>query len=69
MSVGDIRHYVLTETPCYLYVEALSSLEQDGSLVVVKAPPGRRRGTFAKYADDPNFVVRFQQAKNQGMLF
>jgi hypothetical protein len=69
MSVGNVRHFVLTKTPCYLYVDALKSLEQDGSLEVVKVPLKRKRGSFAAHVDDPDFIVRFQQGRGQQELF
>jgi three-Cys-motif partner protein len=69
MKVDEIRHYVLTETPCYLYNGALASLEKTGDLGVVAAPPGRKEGTFAKYVDDPEFIVRFQRVASQIFLF
>lgn len=46
MSVHKIKEYVLTDTPCYLFKTALKSLEKDKRLRVVKAPVGRKPGTY-----------------------
>jgi hypothetical protein len=48
MSGYKIKEHVLTETPCYLFKTALKSLELDknGCTRVVKAPPGRKPGTY-----------------------
>jgi three-Cys-motif partner protein len=48
MSVFKIKEYVLTDTPCYLFKGALRSLELDKHprTRVVKAPPGRKPGTY-----------------------
>jgi hypothetical protein len=59
LNVSEIRHHVLTETPCYQYGKALGILERREDLEIVSAPKGRRRGIFVKYVDDPQLVVRF----------
>lgn len=46
MSIGALKEYVLTETPCFLFKEALSELEKAGGLEVVRARDGRRRGQY-----------------------
>jgi len=68
----DLRHRVLTETPCHQCSEALGRLEKEERLTVVEAPPRRRRRAFKKYLEDPNFVIRFEEmrrAPEQGQLF
>jgi three-Cys-motif partner protein len=60
MTVEQIKEYVLVETPCYLFKDALRILESRESLPlqVLRAPPKRRRKTFPdKHA--ANIVVRF----------
>jgi three-Cys-motif partner protein len=59
MNVREIRHHILTETPCYTYNEALAQLERNGEIEIVSCPPGRRKGSFAKYVDDDSLVIRF----------
>jgi three-Cys-motif partner protein len=56
MTVGDVKAHVLTQTPCYLYREALGIIEMNNSLQVLNAPPRRRKGTFS----DDNMRVRFE---------
>jgi three-Cys-motif partner protein len=48
MTVHEIKEYVLTETPCYLFRTALKSLEVGNKkrIRVVKAPPHRTPGTY-----------------------
>ncbi len=62
MTVADIKEWVLVETPCYLFKEALRRLESDESVAVVKAPNGRRPST---YLDDlmGDIVLRFEQKR------
>jgi len=50
MRVAKIREYVLTDTPCYLFRDALKSLEvgKHKRVVVVKQPAGRKPGTYDK---------------------
>lgn len=50
MSVGELKDYVLTETPCFKYKEALGELEKSGDLMIVRAPQGRRRCTYQSEA-------------------
>ena len=46
LTVSQVKEFVLTETPAYLYKKALSLLEKESKLKVTNAPPGRRKGTF-----------------------
>jgi three-Cys-motif partner protein len=48
LSVAQVKEYVLTDTPCYLFKGALKSLEvgKQKSLVVAKVPPGRKPGMY-----------------------
>lgn len=59
MRIRQVWEFVLTETPCHKYIDALGILENRGDLLVEGAPPSRRRGTFGKYRDDPRVWVRF----------
>jgi len=47
LSLDEIKEYVLTETPCYLYKQALKTLERSERLLVTNAPSNRRTGTFS----------------------
>lgn len=60
MTVSEIKEYVLTKTPCFLFNEALAALEREGKLRVIDAPSERRRASFAKY---PELEVRFPAAQ------
>jgi hypothetical protein len=57
MTVGEVKEYVLTQTPCYLYKEALGMLEKARPklLQVLDPPRGRKTGTFA----DDEMKLRF----------
>ena len=68
MDVGEIRHYILSETPCYIYNEALAQLERNGEIEIVSSPPRRRKGSFAKYADSDDLVVRFLSERRSEQL-
>jgi three-Cys-motif partner protein len=68
MNVGEIRHYVLTETPCYIYNDALAQLERNGDIEIVSSPPDRRKGSFAKYDEDERLVIRFVNAPRPEQL-
>src|SRR5215207_4603104 len=68
MSVEEVRHYVLTETPCYTYTEALTQLERNGEIEIVSAPPERRKGSFAKYVNDRRLVIRFVSVRRSEQL-
>jgi hypothetical protein len=48
VTVEDVRLHILTDTPCYLYIEALRLLENCGTLTVPSSPQGRRQGTFSE---------------------
>ncbi len=55
MSIGSLKEYVLTETPCIRFKEALGELEKAGELEVLCAKEGRRRGQYP----DADLLVRF----------
>lgn len=61
MKASDIKEYVLAETPCYKFKEALKKLEKadPARLIVVQAPEGRRSGTYSDQSLD-EIVVRFE---------
>ena len=62
LTVFEIKKFVLTETPCYLFKQALKKLElHDDAVSVVNSPPGRRPGT---YADDTlkEVSIRFENS-------
>lgn len=46
MLVQEIKEFVLTDTPCYLFKQALKILEREDRIVVMDSPVGRRSGTF-----------------------
>jgi three-Cys-motif partner protein len=46
MTVAHVKEFVLTETPAYLYKNALNILEKQNKLTVPNPPAGRRKGTF-----------------------
>jgi three-Cys-motif partner protein len=46
LSVSQVKEFVLTETPAYLYKNALKLLEKQNRLRVINPPLGRRKGTF-----------------------
>ena len=55
MTVGKIKEYVLTKTPCHSFKEALALLERNEQLEPVESPPRRRRGSFT----DEGMKLRF----------
>ena len=55
LKVREVKEFVLTETPMYLFKRALAVMERAKKLEVVKAPPSRRRSSFG--GDD--IVIRF----------
>ncbi len=57
LTVAEISTFVLTETQCYRYAEALKRLEADGGVEVVNPPENRTKGTFVKYERDPRMRV------------
>jgi hypothetical protein len=62
LNVQEIKEYVLTETPCYLFKSALQELETGRRVVSIsQAPIGRRPGT---YPDDKlgEIVVQFPKS-------
>jgi three-Cys-motif partner protein len=46
-TVGSVKAYVLEQTPCYLFREALGRLYRDGQLQVPQPPPKWKKGSFA----------------------
>ncbi len=72
LPVTEIQTFVLTQTPCYLFNDALSLLETQHRLKPVDAPAARRKGSFKKY---PDMKVTFLDvapkppAPEQGTLF
>ena len=48
MMVQEVKEFVLTETPCHLFKEALKKIEMDkkSGFQVISAPPERAPGTF-----------------------
>jgi three-Cys-motif partner protein len=48
MTVAQVKEYVLTETPCYLFKGAMKALETHKSrrIAVLKQPAGRKPGTY-----------------------
>ena len=58
LTVGEVKKFVLRETPCYIYKEALRLLEKQGGAEPVNPPDERRKGTFAS----ENMKIRFSQS-------
>ncbi len=67
MTVGEIKEYVLTETPCHTFKDALAHLERNKKLKPVNPPQGRKRCHFP----DEEMKVHFVQTPKttQGTLF
>ncbi len=63
MTVAQIKEYVLVETPCYLFKEALKSLEigNSPSLRAVKVPARRNRGQYPENMLD-GILVQFERS-------
>lgn len=61
MTVDKVFEFVLTDTPCYKYIDALRLMENDGSLSVVSSPESRRKGQFGE--DRELITVRFGPRK------
>lgn len=55
-TVGAVKEYVLTETPCYQFKTALQNLESAQRLLVVGAPPSRKKRDFSEDALRVKFV-------------
>jgi three-Cys-motif partner protein len=45
-TIDQIREYILTETPCFKFKEALETLEREGSLHIITPPAGRKKYSF-----------------------
>jgi three-Cys-motif partner protein len=48
LTAFGVQEFVLTETPCYLFRDALKSLETSKAVTQVAAPVGRKPGTYPK---------------------
>lgn len=59
LAVAAVKEHVLVKTPCYLFNNALRKLEKQGKAEIVSAPAERKRGSFAKYVENPSVRVRF----------
>lgn len=46
ITVGEVKGYVLENTPCYLYKDALGKLYSEKRLQIPRPPKNWRRGTF-----------------------
>lgn len=57
LSVEQIKEFVLTETPCYRFKQALKSLEKVDRLEVRDAADGRRFGTFPSDQMSVKFIA------------
>ncbi len=57
LTVAQVKEFVLTETPCRLFKDALRKLECRKELRVTNAPQGRRPGTFP----EESLVIRFHE--------
>lgn len=55
LTVGEVKEYVLTKTPCCIFKDALGLLERNDNLELPDPPEGRRRGSFT----DENMKLRF----------
>jgi three-Cys-motif partner protein len=58
LSVQDVKEWVLTETPAYLFKTVLARLEKRGIARVINPPPTRRPGTYPD--DKPNMQITFE---------
>lgn len=58
MTIHQVRDFVLTSTPCYLFKGALRKLEAQKALVPLKTKLGRKPGTFPD--DQFDMKVRFE---------
>jgi hypothetical protein len=64
MNVEAVYRFVLTQTPCFQFNEALKQMENDGRVRVTDAPPERRQGTFGTEREKrEKIVVQFQRKK------
>ncbi|HEV8002470.1 MAG TPA: hypothetical protein VGP63_21465, partial [Planctomycetaceae bacterium] len=61
LTAFDVKEFVLTETPCYLFKDALRSLETSKTVTQVAAPAGRKPG---KYPDDRLNEIKLRFAKS-----
>lgn len=61
LSAKELKEFVLTDTPCYLFRDALRSLETANSVKIVGAPQNRKPGTFPEEILS-EIRVQFQKA-------
>ncbi len=66
-TVGEVKEYVLTKTPCYLFKEALQVLERSDRLERIDPPQGRGRKSFANEIMKLHFFRKPKEV--QGTLF
>lgn len=72
LTVREIDDYVLRQTPCHKFADALADLESAGLVRAVDPPRGRRKGSFKNF---PDMRLEFQVPKptgkdpEQGTLF
>jgi three-Cys-motif partner protein len=60
MTASEVKEFVLSETPCYLFKTALSALEADKAAAVIDSPAGRKPG---KFPDSDLGAIKFRFGK------
>lgn len=60
LTLAQVKEFVLTKTPAYLYKGALKLLKDGKLLKRINPPPGRRSGTFS----DEQMQVQFLSSKS-----
>ncbi len=55
LPVAEVKEFVLRETPAYKFKSCLATMEKNGSVRPINAPPNRRKGTFP----DEHMLVEF----------
>lgn len=61
LTAYDVKEYVLTETPCYLFKSALATLENEDRIKIGNPPSGRIAGSF-KDENLREITIRFEQS-------
>ena len=56
LTVGQVKEYVIVNTPAYCYKRALGNLERTGRLEPIDPPKGRRQGAFKNKGMRVRFV-------------